>query len=342
MSTAIQGTPTPIQQPGLNGIDLKKPGATGSGIVGGSQEVPGADQGTYAANVGGLTLTISLPSMKKSDFEVLLLEALTKMRDMQAKSENETVSMNAEQKKTAIAEKQAALNEAQEKIDKAEEERKNASIWDKIKLAFQALGALISIAVGAVLVATGIGTAAGILLIAAGVVGLVMVVDAALQMAKGFGIAGMIAKDRGATDEEASKADMAFRGVMAGIQIILSIAAMIAMPNPAQLAQSFTTLQALAMQGMNGVQAGISIASAAGDIGAGVVRYQAAQTQAEGLEKKAESKSLEALIKGIDDMIDQAIQSMIAALDRFNTALDELSETLVERNATFVKMQFKA
>jgi hypothetical protein len=33
---------------------------------------------------------------------------------------------------------------------------------------------------------------------------------------------------------------------------------------------------------------------------------------------------------------------MIATLDRFNTSLDELSDTLSQRNASIVKIQFKA
>ncbi len=341
-TTAIQGNVTIAQQQALTKTQLERKETTGSGVVGGAEDVPGADQATYSANFGGISITISLPSMNKADFEVLLLEALSKMRDMQAKSQNETITMNAEMKQTAIGEKQQAYDEAQAEMDSAKEKMENASIWDKVKLAFQALGAILSIALGAILIATGVGAVAGGLLIAAGAVGLFMVLDAALQMGTGFGVAGGIAKLANASDETAQKADMGFRIGMAVVQVVLSVAAMFAMPNPKQLVDVATSLQANLMRMINATQAGISIASAGGDVGASVVRYEAAGQQAAGMERQAEGKEMEALIKGLDDMIDQAIQSMIATLDRFNTSLDELSDTLSQRNASIVKIQFKA
>lgn len=328
-TTSIQSN-APVQQPVPNQANAgQNKDVVGAGVVGGAEDVPGADRGSYIIKFG--PITIVLLNIADKDYEIDLLEALTKMRDFQALSERETVTMTAEQKRGAIGLRQELEAQAREKQRQAQEKAEGGSIWDKIKLAFQALAAVLAIVVGSILIATGAGAVAGGLLIASGIIGLVMVADSIVQMTEGRGIAGSIAKAMGKSDEEIAEADMAFR-------ISMTIAQALLAAGGGFLAGAPNTVIAV----INGVQNVISITMATAEIPMSIRRYEAANLNADALETRADSKAMEALIRGLDEQIDRAIASLIAAADRFNYALDELSQTLSHRGESLTKNKFTA
>lgn len=310
---------------------------TGSGVSGQGGTVPGttADP-AYGAMMEALAKFI--PQIGGEVLDVLLLEITTKMKEAEEASQKDKIKANTEEKKTMLAEKRAKLDEATKKIEEQIEKEKNASIWDKIRMAFQALGALIMIAVGAVLAITGVGTAAGIAMMAIGAVMLVMTIDSILKAETGMGIAGNIAKatNPDISDEELAKIDMGFGIAMAAIGLIASIAAFFIPGNQvsafATMAQSVATI----------ANATISIATAAGDIYGGVTRYQAAQAGSEGKKLQAEAKQYEALVQMLDEYIDQAMQRLMGAVDRWNGIIEGLHDAIQDRANSVQKAALRA
>jgi Na+/H+-dicarboxylate symporter len=154
----------------------------------------------------------------------------------------------------------------------------------------------------------------------------------------GHGIAGSIHLALHPDDEEgAAKCDMGFSIGMAGLALIASVAAFfipgaqgMAMGMMAQSIQSFATIGSAA----------IAIANATGDATVAVIKYDAAQTRAEGVKSQAEAKEMEGWIKQIDDFIDQALQRLMGAMDRFNAMLDGIMEAINDQAKSVAKAKF--
>jgi len=337
--TPIGGTPQQIptdqtqQTGGVGGTQ----NTTGAGSTAPTGSVPGAPSDpSYSVVLDSLTKF--MPSITGQVLEVMLLEITVKMKETEEASQKDKITVDQEAKRTALSEKADKLKEAETKIQEAIDKEKHASIWDKIKLAFQALGACLAILAGLALCLTGAGVAAGAALIAIGVVGLIMVIDSAVKMGTGHGIAGAIHLAIHPGDEEgAAKADMGFSIGMAGLALIASIAAFfvpgaqgMALGMMAQSIQSFASIGS----------AVIAIANATGDATVAVIKYDAAQTRAEGEKTQAEAKEMEGWIKQIDDFIDQALQRLMGAMDRFNAMLDGIMEAIQDQAKSVSKAKF--
>lgn len=206
--------------------DLKldpKAGKVGKGSGGDNGELPptGKSDGNASAALASLSAFIS--GSANSDTEVLLVQVAVAMRDSEATSQKKKINTDQEAKKAQLKEKEAKLEEAQRKMEEAEEKRKSGSLIDKIKLAFEWLGAILAIVAAAVLIATGVGAVVGAALVVAATTALIMAIDSTVQMATGHGIAGNIAKLAGASEEEIAKADMGFRISLAVIGILAAV-----------------------------------------------------------------------------------------------------------------------
>lgn len=294
------------------------------------------------------------PELGNADQEVLLAEVITKLKDTQNANDKEGIKADSARKQAAINEQKEKLDKAEKKQAEAEEKQKSASIWDKIKLAFQFLAAAISIVVGAILVATGAGTALGLLMIAGGVIGIVQGIDSALKQSTGFGMAGLAAKGRGESDEKALQDDFITGMVMTGVSIAISVAtlavsftaagniasatAKVANEIKKQAAEFAASVQKMA----NIVSQASNLVTAVGDVGAGAVRYTASTLTADATKLRAEGKRSEASIKVLDEMIDQAISRLIASGDRFNQMLDGMMDTLQDKSRSLTQAQFTA
>jgi hypothetical protein len=265
--------------------------------------------------------------------EVMLLETTTKLKEMEESAQKDKVKVDQEAKRSQLAEKADKLKEAETKIQEAIDKRNSASIWDKIKIGFQALGALIAIVAG-ILIAP-VCPLAGGCLIAVGIIGMVMVVDSIIKetTSSGLGMIGHLAKACGASDEEAAWADLGFSCALALASIILSIVAM----RPDQMAQGIINMTQAVTSIASGV---IAIGIGAGDITTGLIKYEAAKLDAEGKKQQAEGQEMQALIQQLDDFIDQALQRLMASSDRFNQMLEDLMSAIQDSAKTTAKAKF--
>jgi len=347
-------------------FDPKKAGI-GSGAIGQAGDAPPpVPQETVANALASLTAFMS--GGAGIDVDVLLVQIAVAMRDTEATNQKAKINTDQESKKLQLKEKEEKLQEAQKKLDEAEAKRKSASIWDKIKLAFEWIGAAIAIALAAVMIATGVGAVVGGLLIAAAITAIIMAIDSTVSHATGMGMAGhaayAVAIKQGKTEEEAkeaaSKADMGFRIALAVVGIALAIAsggagivssvksAVDAGRTVAQgIKEAFTLANQMLSQGAKLARQAISIAETANMVGSAVTnagssatRSEATKLSGEAKQIEAQTKTDEALIQMLDDLIDQALSRLMASSDRFNTILDDIVEAMNDRGNTMSKARF--
>ena len=197
----------------------------GSGNIAANGPVPNAPVGDgtpqYASIIAGLSAFA--PQLGDVDVEIILASVAGKLQETTSKTDTDRLVKNEEAKRISLEEKEQKLEESQKKIEEAE--AKKNSIGGRIALAFQALGAALMIALGAVLAAIPGMQAVGGLMIASGVLMMIMVVDSIVkEVNDGMGIAGSIAKLAGASDEAIAKADMIFGITMAVAMVAIGIA----------------------------------------------------------------------------------------------------------------------
>lgn len=331
--------------------DVSGKETVGSGSIGGADgQVP--DTKTQSSEFKAMLAALLAfePEMANVDQEVLLAEVITKLKDAQNANDKEGIKADSARKKAAVNEQKEKLDQAEKKQAEAEEKQKSASIWDKIKLAFQFLAAAISIVVGAVLVATGAGTALGLLMIAGGVLGIVQGIDSSLKQATGFGMAGLAAKARGESDEKARQDDFITGIVMTCVSVALSVATIVvSLKSVASIADAAVEIGTKAAEFAASVQKAANVisqisnlATAAGDLGAGAVRYMASGLTSDATKLRADAKRNDASMKVIDDMIDQAIARMVASGDRFSQMLDGMMDALQDKSHSLSQAKFTA
>lgn len=360
-------------------FDRKGPDV-GKGMGAGSGDVPPTGIPGSNANAALASLSAFISGSGNVDTEVLLVQVAVAMRDTEALTHEKKIKGDQEAKRAELKEKEAKLEEAQKKIEEAEEKRKSGSLIDKIKLAFEWLGAIIAIAAAAILIATGVGAVVGAALIVAATVALVMAIDSTVAMANdGIGIAGSIAKAAGASEEEIAKADMGFRISLAVVGILAAVvsggasvigAAKSAVGAGVKAGQTaykagdavmdaaktaakeafMTTWRAsgsamsqgarTAQQVASASEATIAAGSAGADIGKSVITAEATTLRAEAKELEADAKRYEAMMQMLDDFIDQALARLMAASDRFNAILDGITEAMSDRGDTLSRARF--
>lgn len=326
-----------------------KPGAAvekaaGSGSLGSPGGLPAAQrQSTMSAM--NASLFAMTPKVTGAQLDVLLLEVTTKMKDTISATEKNKIETDTNAKKLKIDEKKAKLEEAQKKIDQAENKMKNLSIWDKIKIGFQFLGAIVSFAAGALMAATGVGVLAGAALMAAGVLMFGLAVDAVVAATSkdGLGIMGQIVKaDLKARHPDwseekimgkATEAEMISRIVVSSVAAILSLAGGIgAIKGAATAIQSALSITGAVASIMTGVGDGV----------VGGLKYDATKTKAEGMKTQSEGKAMAALIQSLDDAIDQAMARLKGAAERFDGMLDAITEAMQDRGQTLARVGLRA
>lgn len=359
--------------------------ATGSGTTKQTGAVPDPTPSNPVSHLGASAFLESLaslmPNATAENVDIAMAEVVALMKDFQAKSDKETITSEQGSKHAALMEKAEKLQEASKKILDAIYKEEHASIWDKIKLAFEALGAILAIVLGAILIATGVGAVAGGLLIAAGVVGLIMVIDEGVKMATGLGIAGNIAKATGSSPEDCAKADMGFEISMAIIGIILSIATLVeggggfmaivgTLSKLASTAKAVETGAEVASEGVEIASTATEVATAAAKTGSdfltkaqtignvvgtvnsvgtaivgvatSAVNYEATILKADAKDLQAKAKEMEALIQNLDDLIDGALTRLMQSSKRFDDMLDGITSALKDKGDTMSHAKLRA
>ena len=84
----------------------------------------------------------------------------------------------------------------------------------------------------------------------------------------------------------------------------------------------------------------VNTLTAGGDIGAGVVRFDATGLRADSNELQADAKEKEALIQVINSFIDIALAAMLAASNRFDAILEDTMASAQDRGNTLSRAQF--
>lgn len=271
-------------------------------------------------------------SARIENIDVVIAELQQKVRDLISKTDVENLNVQSERQRELIQKKIADAQAAAEKMREAAAQRESQSIWDKIKLAFQILGALLAVAAAVV-------TANPLLMIGA-IVAVTLAIDGIVKATteNHMGIAGSIAKAAGASDEEAGKADMGFTIAVAVIGLAVAIGGGVASffsggATIANLAkQAATVAQENIVKGLSSLaEVGTTVTT----IGAAVVSYEAAKAQVAAMFAQADGMEVDGMLKVLDDMVDLVLQHLMAANRTFDAILDSLAETAKEKGDTF-------
>jgi hypothetical protein len=188
----------------------------GKGALSGAGIVPPTPEGT--GDKPDLTnalksLTAFMTGKSSIDVEVLLVQVAVAMRDTEATTQKTKINTDQETKKAQMREKEHKLEESAKKLEK----QQNGSIWEKIKLAFEWLGAMLAVALAVIASVASLGGASA--LIVAAVAAVALVINSTVTQATGQGIMGNIVLAAGGSKEEAAKADMGFQIAVAVIGI---------------------------------------------------------------------------------------------------------------------------
>ena len=280
------------------------------------------------------------PGNPGSDFEAKLADITAKLRDVSGEVETDRVQNEQEIKRVNMKENEAKIKEAEKKLEEAEAKRKSGNIFDIIAMAFQALGALLLMAIGALLQAVPGAQALGAMMIVAGVMLAVSLVNSIVAKANdGAGILGSIAKAAGASPEVIMGLDIAFTAAM----LIASIA-MAVFTGGSSAAAEIAGMAGKVAQAMQAaakiVEIGTNVGSAVANVGGSAYRVAAAVDSKDAANLRAESDEIQALMQQLDDLIDQALQMLQQAAQRFNAIADTMTEMLNETGDTVSSTRF--
>ena len=193
--------------------DESTPGV-GGGAAGGTGPAPDSNDPASPSNIS-VSVVMSLINFKprgEVDTTILVAQVGLELKRLQEETNSNKITIDQEALRAALAAKREQLERAGEKVEEALAKEESASIWDKIKMGFQALGAAIMVGLGGMLIAIPGFQAVGALMVFGGVMSLIMVADAMTKefSEDGMGIAGSFALLDGRSREEALAADLGF------------------------------------------------------------------------------------------------------------------------------------
>ncbi len=308
------------------------PRISGSGVNGTTNNVPDTTKNdTSSAVVINFLRSLGI-DVSSDDASVVTAEANEKLKDAQSTSENDKIAVEQNEKRAKLAEKREKLEESIKKLKEAESGNPIAIL----KAFFQMLGAYIMAALAAVVsIVPGLQVLGGIMMASA----ILMAIQALDSFTKavnpdGMGLMGSLAMAFGADKADAQKADMGFGAALAVAQIALAVA---------QLAYGRGDAMITAVKDLVNIATALTaIPNAAVEVAGAGVNLANAVTSADGKRAQAGAKQIEALLQMIDEVIDQAIQRLIAAADRFNDVLDSSMDSINDRGNTLAKAKFGA
>jgi len=311
----------------------------GSGVNGAQGAVPAAP-----AELAFMTVLASLdafaPKVSQDDLEILLAEIESKLKDTETRSDIGRIDIDSAFKEAALAAKKKQLDDAQQKLQEAESAAQGVSIWDKIKLAFQAFAAVLTMAVGVVLCATGAGGPAGALLLAAGALQLMGVVNSIMQQTEGHGILGELVKALGGSDTQAADADIAFTAYVAVASLVIGVTSgyglYAGMIDLATLSSQVSEIIATTTQAVTGILTGIGDGVASG------FTYQATVDRAQAKTDQGDAKTLDAFTTQIDAFIQMIIKDLSAVNKTYSDTLGSIMNSLQDVNNTLTHAKLTA
>jgi len=207
---------------------------------------------------------------RSGDVELVLAQVSAALSDTREDTSLESVKANQEKIRTSQQEQQSKLEERKEKIEEAVANDRKSGIGAIFAKIFQAIALLftyIAAAFAAVSAVTGAGVALAAALIAAAVMMTIQFADSIAKDASGgLGIAGLVAKSLGKTDEEIAKADETFGKVLTGLTIALSVATVVVSLGPALVSAVAKAIAKIASAALTtSINTGSQTASAIGN-----------------------------------------------------------------------------
>jgi hypothetical protein len=307
-----------------------------------------------------------MPAMSDDATDVLLAEATMKMQKLEAKSDNDQVTTDTDKKRDALAAKEEKIKESEQKIQDALSKTQGESIWDKVKIAFEAIGSVLACVIGAALVLTGAGAALGLLMIAGGVLGLVMTADAITtavtgesfaqrafpndpkaQMGFEIGMACLgvviavagLAAGISAFSAAADVVEVADAAVEAGTQTPEQIESAVNAGEEAgqEVANSAQQTAKTAEVASNAVNAATTLGQAGGDVYYDVMNYEATNENADAKDLQADAKRMEAVVQMLDGLLDIVMQHMKSHIQQWDGALDSITSAMDDRNQSLMR-----
>lgn len=272
-------------------------------IQGGVSSTDGKDATGSTTGTGAPGLEAPGKDIDVSDLTGLLMILKEKSTDEQMKTAKEMIMKNQAKLKTESEERITKLKEAQDNAEKA----KKSGLFGKI---FGWIGAIASAIVGAVLIATGVGVAAGALLLAASAVMLTQ----------------MIMSEAGAFEKMDPKLAQGLMIAMTVTAAVLGIAGGIA----GAVGTTATTMSTIAQA----VKIGATIAAGASAIGGGASGIASAVYTKESADAQADAKEIAAFILKIQaamedeqDRLKELIEQLDAGFQVFSDIVKQHSET---------------
>lgn len=355
--------------------DISSIGRTlvGAGNAVRAAQVPPVD--TKSAGGASLTADIRLSfanfgvNLSPVNTEILLAQVAVAMRDAETAAQKGKIDVDTNKKQAAAADKQAKLEEAQTKFEEAQKKKESASLIDKIKLAFEWVGAILAVAIAAVMIATGVGAVVGAALMIGAITAVVMAIDSTVKAATDgkFGIASGIGKAMSETfgfefdAEKAAKADMGFSIALAGIGILTAVFSLgagfmnagkavgSAAGTAAKVADSVADAADTALKAKKMAANVLNTANTVNDIGTASANaastaytFEASKASSEAKDLQGKAKIDQAMMEQLNEMIDQALARMMAAGDRFNQILDGIMEAVNDRGNSLSRARFSA
>ncbi|MFP7674922.1 hypothetical protein ACG74X_16350 [Marivita sp. S0852] len=346
----IENQNTPVRPQAAEAAEAKPITGAGAAAASGAA-VP------EAALAAGLSIMGALrnfmPAANTPDFEVRLAEIAAKMKETQGQAETDRVVTDQEIKKQNLRENQVKIEEAQRKMDEAAAKRDSGGIFGKIAAALQLVGgaALIAIGLAAAVIggvfSGGMAAFAGVAIMGAGALMMLGGIDGMVsEFNDGKGIIASVADVvAGMFGEELSDDWIMGLNIASAVVMVLASLALAAVTLGVAGAGAIVAIKSgLASLGIaigNGVasgakavstaanlasglvQAAISIAGAGVQIAENVNKLEVADLEHEAANKHADAAELQAMMAALDDLIDQALQMMMASSDRFNGMIDE-------------------
>lgn len=220
----------------MKDVDAILTGLGVNGVNGITPDVMNTVSKTMKQSFASIFASSGFAPKRSGDVELVLAQVSAILSDTREDTSLESVKSNQEKIRTSQQEQQSKLEERKEKIEEAvANDRKSgiAAIFAKI---FQAIALLFTYIAAGVMIATGVGVGVAALLIAGAIAMTLQFADSVAKDASGgLGIAGLVAKSMGKSEEEIAKADEVFGKVLSGLTIALSVATIAVTLGPALL-----------------------------------------------------------------------------------------------------------
>lgn len=304
---------------------------TGSGVAGSKSVVPDGGTPVYASVMQ--SLRTMMPNIKGGDFEALLAQVTSKLKDAMGDVQESRADNEMETKRVAVKENEAKIEEAKKKLDEAEAKKNSSNIFDILSLVFEAIAAAVLMVAGALISALPGGQALGAMMIISGAIMAISVANSICAKCNdGAGLLGSIAKAAGASDDVVMGMDIAMTVAL----VVGGIAAAVATGGA-----SFSGLATNLAKGIStGINVGLQLAQTSSTVVSASINMSAAVDRSDASKLKAESQDLQAMMQQLDDMIDMAMTMLMQVRSNVSAMMDSLTEMLNDTGNTLSNTKF--